>query len=280
MINSHRPCAVKAKCTVIFLLILPVSLFGQQTELKRRPDILRFGDAVLHTYAAPARWNQKDWLVLAGMVAGTTALTFLDQPVRNYWQQHDNQFLDGLERVGYHYGKPYSAIGFTGGFYLGGIIFKSEWAKETGLILGATLFTSGSIMGILKNAAGRGRPAAGMDNLEFKPFEDSPHWHSFPSGHSSIAFGISAVMARRVENVPLKVFFYSLAGTTAVARMYADSHWISDVGFGGMLAWFCADTAIKRMQTNRFRTVKRKGAFVWNVYPYPGGLTLTGVVRH
>ncbi|MGC1242008.1 MAG: phosphatase PAP2 family protein [Chryseosolibacter sp.] len=277
MINTLRSRATKFACT--FLLVLPIVVSGQQQDLEFRPDVLRFGDAVLHTYTAPARWKQKDWLVLGGLVAGTTALTFLDQPVRDFWQKQDGQFMDGLERVGYHYGKPYAAMAFTGGFYLGGMIFKNEWAKETGLILGTTLLTSGSLMGLLKNAAGRGRPAPGMNNLEFRPFDDSPAWHSFPSGHSSIAFGISLVMAKRVENVPLKILFYSLAGTTAVGRMYSDSHWISDVGFGGMLAWFCADTAIKRLQVNRFRTVRRKDVLVWSVYPYPGGVALRASVR-
>lgn len=264
----------------VLLLLLPTLLFGQQEDIRFRPDVLRFGDGVLHTFSAPARWNGKDWLVLGGLVAGTTALTFMDQPVRNFWQRHDNRFLDGVERVGYHYGKPYSAIGFTAGLYLSGMVFKSDWAKETGLILGTTLFTSSTLMGVLKSTAGRGRPAEGMDNLEFQPFDESPAWHSFPSGHSSIAFSISLVMARSVESVPLKVLFYSLAGTTAVGRMYADAHWVSDVGFGGMLAWFCADVAIKRMQANRFRIVPRKdNLLVWKVYPYPGGVTLRASVR-
>lgn len=87
-------------------------------------------------------------------------------------------------------------------------------------------------------------------------------------------------MARRVDNVPLKVVFYSLAGITAVSRMYSDSHWISDVGFGGMLAWFCADTAIERLQLNRMRPLqKRDNTFVWKVYPYPGGVTLRASLR-
>ncbi|HET9486822.1 MAG TPA: phosphatase PAP2 family protein [Chryseosolibacter sp.] len=266
--------------TLIFLLLSPALLVAQQADVAFKPDILRFGDGVLHTYSAPARWKGKDWLVLGGIVAGTSALTFLDQPVRGFWQNKDSGFLDGLERVGYHYGKPYTAFAFTGGFYLTGMLFKSEWAKETGLILGTTLLTSGSIMGILKNVAGRARPAPGQGNLEFSPFDKSPAWHSFPSGHSTMGFSISLVVARRVDNVPLKIFFYSLAGVTAMSRMYTDSHWISDVSFGGMLAWFCADTAIDRMQMNRFRSVRRKeNILVWNVYPYPGGLTLRASVR-
>jgi membrane-associated phospholipid phosphatase len=279
MKNTVRWPGGKFYAFLILIFLLPTMVCGQG-ELRYKPDALRLVDGVLHTYSAPARWNGKDWLILGGLVAGTTALTFIDQPVRNFWQSHDNQFMDGVERVGYHYGKPYTALAVTGGFYLSGMIFKSAWAKETGLILGTSIFSSSMIMGVLKNAAGRRRPAAGVDHMDFKPFDQSPAYHAFPSGHTSVAFGISLVLARRVESVPLKIFFYSLAGSTVVSRMYSDNHWASDIAFGGMLAWFCADAAISRMQVNRFRSARlKKDILVWKVLPYPGGFTLTAIVR-
>ena len=51
----------------------------------------------------------------------------------NFWIKQDSRFLDGVNTVGYHYGKPYSAFLFTGGFYLGGLLFKSEWAAVLSL---------------------------------------------------------------------------------------------------------------------------------------------------
>ena len=262
---------------LIIVFLFPALLYGQRGDsLRYRPDALRFADGILYTYSAPSRWDGKDMLMLGGLVLGTAALSFVDQPVRNFWQRHDNRFLDGVERVGYHYGKPYTAVGITAGFYFTGMIFRDQWAKETGLILGASIFSSSIMMSVLKNAAGRARPGPDIGNMEFDPFSESPAFHAFPSGHSSVAFGISLVLARRINNVPFRIFFYSLAASTAVSRLYSDSHWVSDIGFGGMLAWFCADTAMSRMQVNRFRAVRAKNRdrFVWKVYPYPGGLTL------
>ena len=273
-------CRRKVTSSLVAVLIFIQSfVFAQGDSLVYRPDVLRFADGVAFTLSAPARWDGGDWLVLGSMIAGTTALSFADQPLRDFWQKRDNDFLDGVERVGYHYGKPYSAIGLSAGFYLSGMIFKSAWAKETGLMLGSSIFSSSLVMGVLKTAAGRARPGAQATNLEFKPFHDSPHYHAFPSGHSSVAFGISLLLARRVEPVPLKIFFYSLAGTTAVSRMYTDAHWFSDIAFGGMIAWFCADTAIERFQKNRFRSVRARNQLVWKVYPYPGGVSFVGVVK-
>ena len=266
-------------CFFAVLILTPTLLFGQGDSLAYRADVMRFADGVVFTFTAPARWDTQNLLVLGGMIAGTTALSFADQPIRDFWQKRDNSFLDGVERIGYHYGKPYSAIGLSAGFYLSGMIFKSEWSKETGLMLGTSIFSSSVIMGILKTAAGRQRPGAQASNLEFKPFEDSPAYHAFPSGHSSVAFGISLLLARRVESVPLKILFYSLAGTTAVSRMYSDAHWFSDIAFGGMLAWFCADTAMDRIQKNRFRIARTKDRLAWKVYPYPGGVRFMATIR-
>lgn len=254
-------------------ILFPCLACAQFDTLRQRPDVLRFVDGVTFTLSSPARWDSRDWLTLGGLVGGTAALSFLDQPVRAFWQKHDNDFLDGVERVGYHYGKPYSAVGITAGFYLSGVVFKSEWAKETGLMLASGIFSSSVVMSVLKSSAGRARPGQRRENLEFRPFDESPSYHAFPSGHNSVAFGISLVLAKRVESVPLKIAFYSLAGTTAVARMYADAHWLSDVAFGGMMAWFCADTAMTRIQSNRFRKSHDRDVLVWKVYPYPGGVT-------
>lgn len=270
------------KCLIILLALLQIQTLvsAQLDSLRMRRDVFRFADGVVHTLSSPVRWDGKDLATLGALVAGTTALTFVDQPVRHFFQSRDNRFLDGVERIGYHYGKPYTAVGLSTGFYLSGIIFKSEWAKETGMMLGASIFSSSLVMGALKNGAGRARPGATVENLIFEPFSKEPQYHAFPSGHSSVAFGLSLLLAKRVESIPLKIVFYSLAGTTAVSRLYSDSHWVSDIAFGGVLAWFCADTAMTRIQMNRFRGVRRQSnTLVWKVYPYPGGLTLRAAIH-
>jgi membrane-associated phospholipid phosphatase len=200
----------------------------------------------------------------------------LDEPLNNYLKGKDCQFLDGLERVGYHYGKPYSAIAITGGFYLTGIILKDEWAKETGLMLASGLTTSTILQGFFKTAVGRARPSAGAGNYEMEPFSSSPEYHSLPSGHTSTALTISLIMARQVKSVPVKIFFYSLGTITATSRLYSDMHWASDLAFGGAIAWFCADAAVRRIEANRYQSVVRKARqqISWKLYPYPGGMSL------
>jgi membrane-associated phospholipid phosphatase len=259
---------------ILVFILSPCVLFGQGDTLRKRPDVFRFADGVLYTATAPGRWEGSDWMMFGGVVAATAALLVVDEPIHRFWVKQDSRFLDRVERIGYHYGKPYSAVTFTAGFYIAGLIFKNAHARETGLLLGTSLLTSGFMQTIMKDAVGRARPGTGIGNVSFKPFSKDPAYHSFPSGHFAVAFAISAVIARRTESVPIKLFFYTMAASTAVSRLYSDSHWFSDIAFGGMMAWFCADIAIQRMQVNRFRRTRSTEDVSLRVFPFPGGLTL------
>lgn len=68
---------------------------------------------------------------------------------------------------------------------------------------------------------------------------------------------------------------YGLAASTAVCRLYSDAHWISDVAFGGTVAWLCADVALKRLAENKYRYVGDK-QFQCKIYPQISGLTIRG----
>ena len=260
---------------LFLLLFLPCVLRAQipATDSVRQSDTFRFVDAMFYTYTSPTRWKGKDWAKLGGIIAGTAVLSLADDPIRNFWLGKKGEALDGINRIGYHYGKPYAGFALTGGFYAAGLIFKSEWARETALVLGTSLLSAGLMEMTLKPAIGRARPSTGEDNYTLTFFNPDAGFHSFPSGHASLAFTTSLVLARRVNNVPLKIVFYSMAATTVMCRLYSDAHWITDIGFAGAIAWFCSDVALKRLSENRFRPMNVR-RFKWKVQPYPSGLTV------
>lgn len=255
--------------------MFPCVAFGQY-DSARRPDVIRFPDGVFYTLSSPARWQGKDWVKFGSVIGATAALTLADKPVRNFWSNQDDVALDRVNRLGYHYGKPYSAFLFSGGFYAAGLLVKNNWAKETGLALATALFSAGLIQSVLKPSIGRARPQNELGNYSVDFFNKDAALHSFPSGHSSMAFTISFVLAKRTESVPVKVFFYTLAGSTAVCRMYSDAHWVSDVAFGGIIAWYCSEAAIKRLEANRYKRPNKNKNTQWQLSPFPGGVTLRG----
>lgn len=254
------------------LFILPSFVFGQRQDSVVQRDVVRSADALAYSLTSPTRWRGPDWIKFGGVVIGTAALTFADNPVRTFATRGKTHFLDGVNTVGYHYGKPYTGFALSSGLYLVGMVIKSDWAKETGLILGTSLLSAGILETALKPIVGRARPFENQGNYDVTFFNKEAAYHSFPSGHASMAFTISMVMARRVPSVPVKIVFYSLAASTAMCRLYSDQHWVSDVAFGGVLAWFCSDVVIKRMEQNKYRRVNKN--FKLKAEPFPNGLAL------
>jgi membrane-associated phospholipid phosphatase len=257
---------------VVFVLLLIPTMLSAQYDSVKRADVIRFADGVIHTYTSPLRWKGKDWAKFGAVMGGTVALTLADQPVRRFWDNKNSKVLDEISNIGYHYGKPYIGFTMAAGLYASGLFIKNPWARETALMLSTSLVTSGLIEMALKPLVGRARPMQERGNYELSFMNKEHGFHSFPSGHASMAFTVSFVLAKRVQSVPLKIAFYSLAGATTICRLYSDAHWVSDVAFGSVLGWYCSEAVIKRLQQNRFRKSHKKTK--WDLSPYPGGVTL------
>lgn len=262
---------------LIFALTLLPTLVLAQYDSLRRPDIIRVADGVLHTYTSPLRWKGKNWAEFGAVIGGTVALTFADQPVREFWSHQNGQGLDAINAVGYHYGKPYAGFALTAGLYSAGLVIKNQWARETAMMLGTSLITSGLLEMGLKTVVGRARPQQEQGNYDLTGMNPRAGFHSFPSGHASMAYTISFVLAKRVDSVPLKIMFYSLAGATTICRLYSDAHWVSDVAFGAVLGWYCSEAVIKRLETNRSRNPHKTTK--WTLTPYGTGLTVRATFK-
>lgn len=259
-----------------FICVLPLfSLCQVDTVHVRQFDVVRSADAVIHTFTSPARWKQKDWTRLGIATMGAIAISALDEPVRKLMQSHQSRGMDRLERVGYHYGKPYSAVAFSGGFYLVGLVIKDEWARETGMMLASALTVNNALVGIMKSAIGRARPAYDLGPYHWEPLSGEYDYHSMPSGHTAVAMTISLVMAKRINSIPIKVIFYSLASITAASRLYEDAHWLSDVAVASTITWFGTHAVIQRIKKNRFRTIQGKKSINLALLPTPNGFSLT-----
>lgn len=263
----------------VFILVSVMSLVSgsalAQDSLLRKSDLSRFTDASIYTFARPLRWKAKDVTKLGILLGATAAITLLDEPVRELFKKNESTVPEEVEVIGYHFGKPYAAFAVTGTFYLAGLAFKNKWSKETGIHLGVTLLTSGLLQTLSKDLIGRARPGTEQGPYFFKSFSGKAAYHSFLSGHVSVAYGISLVIGSRVNNLPVRILFYSLAASTAVSRMHTDAHWLSDIAFGAALAWFCNQTASRRLAETRNGIPKRDLPKVaWQIMPGPNGLSL------
>jgi len=114
----------------------------------------------------------------------------------------------------------YAPIAAVYGLDLAGINSKHNFTDRTAMLLISTAIM-GATTGITKGATNRLRPNGEND-------------HSFPSGHTAIAFMAAEFMHQEYkdESVWYTVIGYSAAVATGTLRLYNGAHWLSDVVAG------------------------------------------------
>lgn len=101
---------------------------------------------------------------------------------------------------------------------------------------------AGVAAGAVKIAVGRARPyQAPGDPDMLRPFSGN---ESFPSGHTTIAFGIAAAVDRETSARWVPFVAYPLAGLVGWSRMRDRQHWLSDVVAGAALGTWTARKAV------------------------------------
>ncbi len=126
------------------------------------------------------------------------------------------------------------------GLKLAGVQGRSSWQRM--LVSDAfSMAIMGSIVLTLKNATHVERP-------------DGSNKHSFPSGHTAMAFMTATMLSKEYgdRSAWYSIGAYSMAATTGLTRMANNKHWLSDVlagaGFGILsteLGYFFADLIFK-----------------------------------
>jgi len=226
---------------------------------------------IVQTYARPFHWQKRDLLYLGGALAVSASALLVEKPVYNFMLDHQTPTLDKLENVGYLLGRPQLNYPIMFALWGSGVLINNNWLRNTGILVIASVTTSGLIQTASKELFGRARPGTGRGNVVFEPF-GGPPYHSFPSGHATLATATFWVLARQVDFVPLKVVFYSLPLITGASRIYAGMHWLSDVLLGTALGVACAESVLRL-----YPVIKAKRAYSVNLVPSLNGAGL--VVR-
>jgi membrane-associated phospholipid phosphatase len=128
--------------------------------------------------------------------------------------------FDGID-VGDIYGDGATLAGLSLLTWGSGAIGKRDHLRETGWMMTKGLILDGLMVNAIKVGVRRTRP-------------DGSDSRSFPSGHSSSAFTISTILSRRY-GWKMAIPAYTLATTTAIARMEDNRHYLSDVVAGAAL---------------------------------------------
>lgn len=107
---------------------------------------------------------------------------------------------------------------------------------------------AGLLTAAAKTVIGRERPSAhgNGESDSFEPFTFESEDNSFPSGHTSQAFALAAVIAGHTHNRLLHLAAYGGAGAVGIARIAADRHFASDVVAGAILGTVVGHAVVRR----------------------------------
>jgi len=199
-----------------------------------QPALLEAQAERLPTPSATIRWWQP---VL--VLGGAALLVVVDEPVSDFVQDNRSTTLDDVAGVRVM-GEPVVYLSLVGGTVAAGLISGDSRVTRAGGRLALTLAIAGGLSQVGKLATGRDRPFSGTSATSFHPFSGAK---AFPSGHTSVAFGIATSLSDEIRRPWATAVLYSGAGLVAWSRVNDNKHWLSDVAAGAMLGVFSAKVA-------------------------------------
>lgn len=193
------------------------------------------GPPALHAQDTTAP-HQIQWYEPVIAAAGVSIFFLVDNPVRSYMLDNQTTTKDDVASAFKKVGEP-EVWALVPAVMVGtGLALKKPGLTRSGLRAVTSAALAGGVTAVLKFAFGRERPnVEGSEPLDFEPFESVSDDASFPSGHTSSAFGFAASLAEDVHPLWAKIGLYTLATGTAWSRVYNNQHWTSDVIAGAIV---------------------------------------------
>ena len=186
-------------------------------------------------YTYPLRMSSSDFLITAGISAGTYGLIqsddFLRQRIGTGIDRYKSDFWIFFEKYGVI---QYAEIAGAA-TYIVGFLSDQDNVRTLGRMMVQSLTYSGLTTMFIRMIAGRKRPPFTDNHLDFSGFETDNKFQSFPSGHVTVAFAFSTVLAEYFDTPWSRIGFYGLAGLASAERLINTQHWFSDVALGALV---------------------------------------------
>lgn len=208
-------------------------------------DVLITGNTIIKAYKRPFQWKKKEWLMSGSLLALSAASSLIDRPIYAYFEEHSgkNPVVARIASVGDFLGQPEHNYPFMMTIWGLGIITKNEWLRDTGILLTASITSSGLVQTTLKEIVGRARPATGKGPYAFKPFGGRAY-HSFPSGHTMLALASGYILAHQITTKPLRFIVFAIPVITGFSRLHDGAHFFSDLILGSAIGIAFAEAVL------------------------------------
>ncbi|HEA31032.1 MAG TPA: phosphatase PAP2 family protein [Leeuwenhoekiella sp.] len=204
---------------------------------------------VYYVYTRPLYWKGNDYIKLGGVAAGTLGFYLVDDEIRSALSSNKEEVPRFLLDYGWYAGQPQNNYAITGAVYLTGLFSKNEKLRRTGVLLISSATATGLLQQFIKSGLGRARPNKNFGKNHFKPFDPSPAYSSFPSGHGILTFTTAHVLAKQFKSKWIKAGFYTLGAIPGISRIVEDAHWASDVFLSWAISYFIVESIDRYLDT-------------------------------
>lgn len=237
------------KSGIVFLLFLSFSFNCIAQQNPEAGYLKSYLTDTRDLITQPVDWKGKQWLTLTGSAAAFSVLFVYDGEIQNWFQQNRTT---GTEWVSTYIAEPIGSGLYTlpalGILYGTGWLTDNKKARYVALKGAEAWVLTGGATLVLKQLFHRQRPNEGA-------YPDPYYWlgpyaltsdnTAFPSGHTSTAWAIAAVVATSYNNWWIKGLSYGLASLAGISRIHDNKHWASDVFVGALLGWWVGHSLAK-----------------------------------
>jgi membrane-associated phospholipid phosphatase len=247
-----------------FILFSLINSYAQVDSLFVS-DLNDFLNTSANFYTSPLRFESEDWTKLTITLAAVGLSTLADKQTRDFAQRNKSNLTDNVFLVDKYYSVEFAGVSILA-LYGYGLIDENRDVRNLAVKLTEATFLAGSITLVTKVLVGRRRPYKQESNYYTDPLTLNNDYNSFPSGHTTLAFAYSTVMANEIDNIFWKIGWYSAAGLVGYARIYHNQHWLSDVVMSAAIGYFSGEFVNGHMTNNKNTSL--------SFYPLPNGFAL------
>lgn len=199
-------------------------------------DLNNIVGGVGHAYVRPLSWEEKQVGLFGGVVIGIMGLYTIDDEADMWFRNQEPHIPKLVKDYGWYYGNPQNNYAFNGIVYLTGLFTNNDRIRRTGVLMISSATATGLLQQISKSLVGRARPRSGLKKNDFRPFQRDSDFHSFPSGHTALAFSNAHALAKQFKNPWLKGGIYLLGSIPPLTRLWNGAHWLTDIALSVALS--------------------------------------------
>lgn len=221
-------------------------------------------------YFVPFHMEGSDW-VKASIAAGAAVVFFAnDEEVMKFAQENQTEVTETIAFWGERWGAGTEAVLSSAAGYVIGVVVKNNKIRSYSLMALKSMTYAGLVTRAIKTTMRRVRPNKDEENAHdwYGSLDD----HSFPSGHTTLAFSVGTLIAESTngKSKVIPILAYSASAIAGWSRVHDKAHWASDVVVGALIGHLVTKNIMKQ-------SPDRQGGFLFTPYVDASGNVMFGL---